>query len=137
MTDDLGNQPREESIDSAALAGATIAAVLAVVIPKGPFDVMSIPIGLTLVMIILAYEGRRPRRRVARRLAFAASTGFSLVLVIGPMIELWLHHGDIRLFLEGGQESEGLVKPWMNAAAWFALGSSVFFLDRRWQRRWR
>jgi hypothetical protein len=135
MNEDRSSRSNTEPVDSAALAGATMAAVLAVVIPVGPFDVFSIPVGIALFLVILAHEGARRRDSRARRLSFAASTAFALVLVVGPLIELFLHGCDTAIFLKGGAETDGRVEPWMNAASWLAISTCVLGIDSFWQRK--
>jgi hypothetical protein len=74
-------------IDPAALASATVAGILAFFLDPGPFDPLSIVVGVTLLTILFAYEFRRGRSNL-QNLAFGTVCGFIGLLVVGPLFEL-------------------------------------------------
>lgn len=78
-----------KQFDAAALAGATLAAVLAVMTGEGKWEPVSIVVGATLFLIVAAYE--RDRSRTAEQtLALAAVNAFVCLLIAAPLLELLL-----------------------------------------------
>jgi formate hydrogenlyase subunit 3/multisubunit Na+/H+ antiporter MnhD subunit len=128
------DREQEGPTDSAALAGATMAAVLTVVIPKGPFDSFSIPIGVSLAVLVCAFELHR-RRTAAKSLAFATALSFPLLLIVGPFVEAARQGWTLSFFFHGGNEADGRVEPWLLTLVWVVLAVLVYAVDRKGQRR--
>ena len=85
---------RHQTVDPAALAGAAIAAAVAVFSVPGPFTPMNLVAGLTLLAILLTYELRRYRYKW-QNLAFGAVCGLCALMVVGFVTEFY--RGDWRL----------------------------------------
>src|SRR5690348_8207328 len=75
-----------DHIDAAALAGAVLAGVLASMVPDGPFQLMNVPLGLTVLALLIAYIGKR-ERTVGKTIAFSAVVAYSSLLLFGFLFE--------------------------------------------------
>lgn len=128
----MNNQP----IDSAALAGAILAGALAVFIEPGPFDVLNVVIGITLLTILYAYELNRPRTD-AQSVAFGAVCAFCILLVVGFLAELWLPLSSFPIAVSGKGEPESRVPDWFLAAAWLIFTVLFFLIGRTVARKLR
>lgn len=80
----------DRKVDPAALAGAVLAATLAVQIEPGPYDLINFIQGATLLLLLFAYvlDGKRS---VVQSAAAAAVVALVALLLAGPLWELF--HG--------------------------------------------
>ena len=118
---------RDEPFDPAALAGAAVAGAIAVQINPGPYNVMSVVIGATLLTIISAYENNR-RRGLRQSCALGAVAGFVALLPVGFCLEWWLGRRNLNgICKEAGGGSR--VPPCMLWAAWLIIAVSVVVVD--------
>ncbi len=70
----------KSQVDAAALLAAAVAGALAVIFARGPLDPLSSVIGLTLLLVLFAYD-REGYRTVFQSLAFSAVCGFCVMLI--------------------------------------------------------
>jgi hypothetical protein len=87
-----------DHVDPAALGGAAIAAVLAIMLTKGPYDWLNVVEGVTLVLILFAYQSNRPRN-LPQSMAFGAVVALVFLPIIGVALEL----------IRGGGSLEGML----------------------------
>ncbi len=113
-------------MDSAALAGTIVAGVLATSTQQGPWDPSSGAIGLTLLIVLLAYELERPRRGL-QNVAFGMVCSLSAIMIVGFITELWLSGFNSQYWveLERVNPPASRVNPWYVGGWWCAL--SVVF----------
>jgi hypothetical protein len=125
----------QEHIDSAALAGATLAGVLAVLVPEGPFDWTGPVVGITLLALIYAYIWRGRRTR-AQSVAVAAVVAFCSLLIFGVFLELICGHGHLSGHLrEDTHKVESNVESWWLATIWLIVTVICALVDRSHQKR--
>lgn len=74
--------PNNQHVDPAALGAAGLAAVIAEVLPKGPYDWMSIVFGITLLAIVVGYQGAVYRTKL-QSFAFAGVCGLCMIMIVG------------------------------------------------------
>jgi hypothetical protein len=84
-------------VDQAALMGAALAAIVALVVSPGEYGVLSSIIGAILLLVISAFYSldRRqdpPRRAFFRGGALAAVTGLCAFLLISWPVQIWFDH---------------------------------------------
>ena len=113
-------------MDSAALAGTIIAGVLATSVQEGPWMQSNGAIGLTLLIVIMAYELERPRRGL-QNLAFGMVCSLSAIMIVGFVTEFWLSgfNSQYWVVLERVDPQTTRVSPWYIGIWWCAL--SVVF----------
>ncbi len=99
--------PQSSTFDAAALAVATAAGAISVFIAPGPYDLMSVIIGTTLIVIIWAYEFSR-RRTIMQSLALSMSTAFISLLVLGLYREWKLSGLNLYTWYMNGLELKGI-----------------------------
>ena len=88
MQDANNNHPqRLGGIDPAALAAATLSAVLSITLQDGAYTPLSFVVGITVGILIFAYDVD-PYRTKMQSLAFAGVIGLISSLSIGFLIEL-------------------------------------------------
>jgi hypothetical protein len=75
-----------QTIDSAALAAATLAGALSVFSAPGPYVPLNGAVGLTLLTILFTYELRRPRSN-SQNIAFGTVCALCSLLVVGFIAE--------------------------------------------------
>ena len=80
------NSNRLGGIDPAALAAATLAVAISAIAPPGPYSPIGSVIGLTVLVLILAYDVD-PQRTRLQSVAFGAVCALVTVLVIGYVLE--------------------------------------------------
>ncbi len=117
-------QKHREPFDPAALAGAAVAAAIAVTISPGPYDVLSVVIGATLLAIIGAYEQGR-RRNLSQSAAMGTVIGLVAILPAGYLLEL--------LFPRFTSAPRSL--SWSLAGVWLVIALVVVRYDRSRQGR--
>lgn len=112
--------------DSAALAGTIIAGVLATSTQEGPWELSDGAIGLTLLIVLMAYELERPRRGL-QNVAFGMVCSLSAVMIVGFVTELWLSgfNSQYWIELERANPPTSRVSPWYIGIWWCTL--SVVF----------
>lgn len=118
---------RSGAFDSAALSGACLAAVLAIMIDPGPFDLMNLAVGITLLLLIIGFETwpRSGRRAVA----LAATTSFIFLLVVGPLAEL-CYGGDFDGEVRNRELDTAIRHDWLLPAIW--AGSTILLSVTLW-----
>jgi len=128
------NAPRteKEHVDTAALAGAVLAGVLASFVEPGPFDLMSAVLGITLIALLIAYLWNN-RRTVGKSIAFSMVTAFSSLLVLGFVLEMMLSTPKPINKVTGKEESN--VQSSELAISWVVVTGSVLLIDRLRMRR--
>jgi hypothetical protein len=76
-----------------AVMGAALAAVLAVIVSEGAFDIWDSIAGLTLIMFVFAYGGFRrgliygEDAFFSKLMAFSAVIGICILLILGFLVE--------------------------------------------------
>jgi hypothetical protein len=128
----MNTQPpdlNKREIDSAALAASALAAVLAVSLSKGPFDALNFIVGVTLTILILAYEHKGSRDPL-QSVALGAVLGLCSLLVLGFVIERWV-------FCTSLDAAESNVSHTWLVCLW--LGVTILFsgIDMAWLQRSR
>jgi hypothetical protein len=78
----------ENPLDAAALLGAALAVVLAVLIAEGPYDYMNAAVAVTVLSIIYAYQWNRPRARRELSPALSCTIGIVATLLAGVVGEI-------------------------------------------------
>ena len=122
------------NFDAAALSGATLAAVVTVYIPKGPFGWISGIVGLVLLLILVSYESERPRTQL-QSLALGAVCGLSSLLIVGLVAELIISHGSLSGIIGGNGELESQVSDNLLPAIWPFVSLLFFAFDRLYLQR--
>jgi hypothetical protein len=129
----MNNQPhhsRERHIDSAALAASAIAAVLAVSLVKGPYYEGNFIVGVTLTVLILAYEISN-QRTFAQTVALGAVLGLCSLLYLGYLTDRFVFH-------TSPDADDSNVSPMLEVYFWFVVTIIFSVLDVLWfQRRAR
>jgi hypothetical protein len=100
----------DQSFDSAALAGATLAATISVLGAPGPFKYMSAVTGLTLLAIIFAYESGR-RRTLLQSVAVSMTMALAALLPAATALELCYGHGSLVGITQGDITETSIVNP--------------------------
>lgn len=121
--------PKRREIDSAALAASALAAVLAVSLSKGPFDALNFIIGITLTILILAYECRN-LREWSQSIALGAVLGLCSLLFLGVIIERWVFHTSPKA-------EESSVSYTILVSLWLAVTFVFSVLDIAWLQKRR
>lgn len=117
---------------AAALAGA-----LAVFIEPGPYNWLNGVTGITVLLIVVAYEIHRRRTRM-QSLALAAVCAFVGLLVVGLGRELYIGGWELKgVCLEPTgcklHEYDSTVSDEFLAVAWSILVGIMFVSDRIWK----
>jgi hypothetical protein len=120
---------KKREIDSAALGGSAIAAVLTVALAKGPFDPVSFIIGVTLVALILAYELNNGRT-LAQSIAFGAVLGLCSLLFLGFLVE-WL------VFHTPHDAPESKLSYTLIVSLWLTVAVTFVIVDIAWVQKAR
>lgn len=137
-----------KEIDAAALAGAAMAASLSVLIAEGPFEWMNVVVGMSLLALVWAFEGRRPRRW-RQSLAYGATVSLCALLCVGFVLEVWLspqryamltssprHVQQMRADAALTEKAVSEVPPLWIVGSWVVIGALVFARDV-WRNRAR
>lgn len=120
---------RDQHIDSAALAGAVLAGVVAVFLQKGAFDWLEGIVSITLLAVIVGYEAERYRTKL-QSFALAAVCGFCTLLLLGLILELLFGKGSLGGIIDDGGEIDSRVKSKQLAVAWLILTPVWYVVDR-------
>jgi hypothetical protein len=128
--------------DAAALAAATFAAALTTFAEPGPYDLFSFVIGITLLLVLWAYERNRSRDTL-QSIALGAVAGFVSLMILGPVLEYVLGGFSLKGKCvgvgEGGQcgpgEYDTNVDDLWLVAAWFLVGVFVSLWDNSIQEK--
>jgi hypothetical protein len=115
-------------------------------VAEGPFDYMNVPVAITVLAIIVAYQWNR--RRPSRIQSFALCCTIALVstLIVGVLAEIYATQG---FELEGTTKCqsprtasimykcwrESNIPPWVVPISWVAVTVGLFVFDRWIQRR--
>lgn len=78
---------KRQSIDPAALATASVAAIVSVMVAEGPFNILSWPISATILLILFAHDATPTRSRY-ESLHVAAVSAFAGMLIFAFPMEL-------------------------------------------------
>jgi ABC-type Mn2+/Zn2+ transport system permease subunit len=122
----------KEHVDTAALAGAVLAGVLASFVEPGPFDLMSAVLGTTLITLLIAYLWNNPRTW-GKSIAFSMVTAFSSLLILGFVLEMMSCKPKQVNAVTGKEESK--VESTELAISWGIVTASVLIIDRAWVSR--
>ncbi|HEY9402975.1 MAG TPA: hypothetical protein VIQ24_09790 [Pyrinomonadaceae bacterium] len=125
---------RDQHIDSAALAGAVLAGVVAVFLQKGPYDWLNGIVSITLLAVIVGYETDR-YRTWCQSVALAAVCAFCMLLLLGLILELDFGGGSLEGIIDDKGERESRVKSEQLAVAWPILTFVWCVADRNFMVR--
>jgi hypothetical protein len=112
-------------LDPAALAGAALSAVLATMLVTGPFDWINLILGITILVLLVAFVEGHTRSRL-QSMALGAICAFCSLLVIGPIAEVVLQAVEVET--ESGDSR-------VPEAALFVTWLVLWPLWTRWDRR--
>jgi uncharacterized BrkB/YihY/UPF0761 family membrane protein len=133
------NEPKKRSggIDPAALAAAALAAAISTIAPSGPYGPASMVIGITILLLILAYDVD-PHRSRAQSVAFSAVVALIALLSLGfPMECVFAAHPMARLHVllkEIPQDKDlpmSEVPPLAAIVLWMLITIVLYWRDRR------
>jgi hypothetical protein len=113
-----------QAIDSAALAGASIAASLTIFSAPGPYYPINGIFGVTLLTILLSYELKRYRQGW-QNVAFGMVCGLCSLLIIGFLSEFYLSGLDLKYWEKLQEPLKSNVGTWYMFFCWIAL--TIFF----------
>lgn len=113
------------SIDPAALAAATLAAAVAVMMGQGPYNAFSAAIGLTLLFILRGY-GSSPPSDAWQTAAVAAVRAICVALIVAYLLEVAIR----ALGAAPKSAADSAIRPGLMFAVWVLL-FTVFFLRGR------
>ena len=100
MTEPQG--PHGGPIDQAALVVAGLAATITLIQAEGPWEPLSIPLGITILLAVLAFyeppsAPARDLRTLARRGVFASVGGLAICILLGWVLQKtvisWIYQG--------------------------------------------
>jgi len=114
--------------DAAALAGATLAAAVSNLMGTGPFDWLSGILGVSLLLIVLAFEGPRGRSPL-QTVAFSAVTALAALLPVALVLEHIVPDSG------PGRNEDGRLGPGLLVTGWIILGIVVCYVDWKKQRQ--
>lgn len=119
----------ERQHDSAALAGAALAAVIAIYTQSGPFQYSSFAIGVSILLLVCGYEIDKARTRM-QSLALACICALASILVIGAILEWRRSNGTMSGIpgLEGKLQSAVIEIEVMQI--WGTASFVIFCMDR-------
>jgi hypothetical protein len=115
----------ETQFDPAALAGAALSAVLATMLVSGPFDWINLILGITILVLLIAFVEGHQRSRL-QSIALGAICAFCSLLVIGPMLEVMLQGAGVQ-----PEPGESRVPSEALFAIWIVLWPVWARMDRR------
>jgi hypothetical protein len=115
----------ETQFDPAALAGAALSAVLATMLVSGPFDWINLILGITILILLIAFVEGHQRSRL-QSIALAAICAFCSLLVLGPILEVVLQAAGVQ-----PDPDESRVPSEALFAIWVCLWPIWARLDRR------
>lgn len=113
---------KNNPIDSAALAGTVVAAILATSSQSGPWYPSDGAIGLTLLIVLMSYELERPRKKL-QNVAFGMVCSLSTILIVGFITEFWLSGFNWHYWVELEKPNPAIsrVNPWYIGTWWCVL----------------
>lgn len=120
--------PARGGIDPAALAAASLAAAVSVLAPEGPYKPLGAVIGLTIAMLIFAYD-IEPVRTGWQSLAFSMVVSLVLCLVFGYVVEC------IQAWIFVPTSSQTQVPDLSVALFWFCFSYVLWAVDRKRTRK--
>jgi hypothetical protein len=139
---------KQTSIDPAALAVASVAAIVSVTVAEGEYNLLSVPIGITVLFVLYAHD-QKPSRTQAESATVAAVSAFGIMLLWSYPLEHMFKRCDTtsryRCFLRCDAEVAGLplcfpvgvrdsfdstVPPDVLAGVWALALGGLFGLDR-------
>ena len=116
--------------DAAALGGGIVAVAMTMFADPTPYDMLSLVVALTLILLLVAYLGGH-RRDGPRRLAYAAVLSIIFVPGWGFVAEnwklpLWTKTVPVR--------GESTVSDGSTLIVWLLGAAVIFLLDAAWHR---
>lgn len=114
--------------DSAALGTAALAGALTIIAEPGPYDLLNLITGVTILLILWSYEYQKPRGP-RKSLAFAAVCAFVAILVLGPIFEYFFS------FNQHYSPKNSRVDSWLIAIFWGMITAVVYFHDKKEQSK--
>ncbi|BCQ26246.1 hypothetical protein AWB80_06553 [Caballeronia pedi] len=139
----------ENPVDAAALLGAALAVVLAVLIAEGPFDYMNAAVAVTVLAILYAYQWNRPRARWELSLALSCTIGIVATLLVGLVGEIiesrsgFNLEGHIECHADGDNPAHykcamvSNLATWVTPCSWVIITVALFAIDRGRQKQRR
>ncbi|WP_244808005.1 hypothetical protein [Caballeronia zhejiangensis] len=135
----------ENPVDAAALLGAALAVVLAVLIAEGPFDYMNGVVSITVLAIIYAYQWERPRPQRKLSLALSCTIAIVATLLVGVAGEIVTSGLSLKGHLECTTTADtpplskcvqaSNLPFWIPPTSWVVITLVVYAIDRHKQRR--
>jgi ABC-type Mn2+/Zn2+ transport system permease subunit len=122
------NSTGQSTGDAAALAGAALAAVFAVFLQVGPYDALEFILGLTLSVILIAYQ-RKIRRDSWQSLAMSMTFGFCVLLIAAPLLE-WSIRPSETCQVVYAETDDSCVTTLNLVTIWFAAVIVTFAVDK-------
>lgn len=119
-----------QTIDSAALAGAAIAASLSIFSIPGPFYPLNGVVGLTLLTLLLSYELKRYRKGW-QNVAFGMVCALCALLIVGFVTEFFLSGFDWRYWEKLQEPLRSRVGDWYVFIWWLFLTGAFTYLGFR------
>lgn len=110
--------PSQDSADAGALAGGAVAIAFTVLSADGGYDFEDLMIGVTLLLLLVAYLWDRGRTSI-QSYAFSASAGLLAIPVAGSAVDL----------IFGARSFEG----WPLLCVWLAVAALVRAVDSKYQ----
>jgi hypothetical protein len=125
------NETGDSPTDAAALGGGVVAVAMTMFADPTPYDILSLVVALTLIILILAYVGSNYRRH-PQRLAYSAVLAIIFVPIWGWTAETWklpIWTKTAAAAAPGADPlaSESTVSDEATVAVW-ALATALFFL---------
>ena len=118
----------ESQTDAAALGGGIVAVAMTMFADPTPYDMLSLVVALTLILLLVAYLGGH-RRDWPRRLAYSAVLSIIFVPVWGFVAENW----KLPLWTKAVPvANESTVSDGATVAVWLVTAAIIFLLDAAW-----
>jgi hypothetical protein len=113
---------RVGGIDPAALAAASLASAISTIAQPGPYTLVSLMVGATILILVLAYDVE-PKRSSFQSLAYSAVVSLTAVLAIGYPLELFYS-------TLSGNQSESAVPQVASFILWLIFSLFFYWRDK-------
>lgn len=139
--------PKVGTVDPAALATASVAAIVSVMVAEGPFNSLSLAIGVTILLVLFVHDAE-PQRSRRESLHVSAVTAFGLMMLAAFPLELLfeirseplrrcvssyqlLSLDEICFVAKRPDNVDSAVPPVILLAVWVLCLAAAFVVDRR------